>query len=300
VRSDGEALEPGRLWSAANVFGAKPWYQDAHDVLYVDFPTRFVWKDKEREWTPRQRRFAIGRIYFCGPKAGERYYLRLLLHHVTGAKSWEELRTVPGQEQPFETFREACLARGLLESDEQWDSCLSEAASIARGSGMRDLFAIILTDSNPGNPLKLWEDHKENICDDCGYLLHEKHGISTPAPEQVFSLGLCYLRQILHTLRSDLDKVGLPQPTHEFELNVEANGNRFIQEQLSFNVGSLEQYVEENRPRLNPCQRDAYDAVISAVDSHQGGLFFLDGPGVAMRFTRRFLKGDCFSRRPLF
>jgi hypothetical protein len=183
VRSDGE------VWSAAN-FGAQPWsaaecaerrrgvgaratlergqlWSEAmvsrrtrcsvrgfpYEVCLEGYP------DKEREWTPRQRRFAIGRIYFCGPKAGERYYLRLLLHHVTGAKSWEELRTVPGQEQPFETFREACLARGLLESDEQWDSCLSEAASIARGSGMRDLFALILTDSNPGNPL----DHKENI-----------------------------------------------------------------------------------------------------------------------------------------
>lgn len=260
-------------------FEANRVYEDACDLLYVDFPTKFVWKDKEREWKPRQRKFAIGRIYFCGPKAGERYYLRLLLHHVTGPKSWEDLKSVPGHQQPFRTFREVCLARGLLESDQQWHTCLTEAASMMKGSGMRDLFCVILTESDPGNPRELWEDHKEDLCDDCTHILREKYGILAPSTEQVFSLGLCYIRQTLEGLRSDLDSVGLPQPAHEFELNSECGGNRFIQEQLSFNMANLEQRVQTNRPLLNDCQRAAYDAILLALDGGGGGLFFLDGPG---------------------
>jgi hypothetical protein len=200
-------------------------------------------------------------------------------HHVTGAKCWDDLKRVPGEDQPRATFREACLGRDLLESDEQWHSCLTEAASIERGSGMRNLFAIILTDSNPGNPVDLWEQHKDDLCDDCEYRLREKFGIPMPSEEQVYSLGLCYLREILRTLRSDLNQFGLPEPVQEFNLNVEGNGNRFIQEQRSFNSEVLIQHVERNHARMNACQREAYNAVISAVDSHQGGLFFLDGPG---------------------
>ena len=54
-------------------------------------------------------------MYTCSPLAGERYYLRLLLTVVPGAKSFEGLRTIAGIEYP--TFREACRALGLLEDD---------------------------------------------------------------------------------------------------------------------------------------------------------------------------------------
>jgi hypothetical protein len=189
------------------------------------------------------------------------------------------LKRVPGERQPRATFRDACLGRELLESDQQWHSCLTEAAGIEKGSGMRQLFAVILTESSPANPLELWEQHKEDICDDCAYILVRKFGITTPSPEHIFSLGLCYLREILRNAGSDLEKVGLPELTYNFDLNAEANGNRFIQEQLSFDMVPLEEHVLDNRPKLNACQREAYDSVIAAVDARRGGLFFLDGPG---------------------
>jgi ATP-dependent DNA helicase PIF1 len=48
---------------------------------------------------------------------------------------------------------------------------------------------------------------------------------------------------------------------------------------MSFNMVALEEHVSDNRPKLNPCQREAYESVMAAIDSRQGGLFFLDGPG---------------------
>jgi hypothetical protein len=36
---------------------------------------------------------AVGRLYHVSPAEGERFYLRLLLHHVTGATSSQDVRT---------------------------------------------------------------------------------------------------------------------------------------------------------------------------------------------------------------
>jgi hypothetical protein len=103
----------------------------AKDVLYQDFPSKFVWDKKAYKWKPRQRGFAIGRMFYVPPTAGEQFYLRLLLNAVKGPTSYEDLRTFQSVVAP--SFREACLARGLLEDDQEWSQCLEEAKSMATG-----------------------------------------------------------------------------------------------------------------------------------------------------------------------
>ena len=65
--------------------------QTALDCTYVEFPNHHVWSESTKEWTPRHVVFRgggenrmIGRVYTVHPSAGELYYLRMLLHHVTG------------------------------------------------------------------------------------------------------------------------------------------------------------------------------------------------------------------------
>ena len=65
-------------------------------------------------------------MYFVGPSGGERFYLRMLLTAVQGPQSFEDLRMVNGVVHP--DFKSACIALGLLDSDEQWNQCLEEAA----------------------------------------------------------------------------------------------------------------------------------------------------------------------------
>ena len=81
-------------------------------------------------------------MYFVTVKAGERFYLRLLLTVVKGATSFEVLQTYNGVTYP--TFRQACLACGLLADDNEWHQCLTEAAMMATGYQLRMLFATIL------------------------------------------------------------------------------------------------------------------------------------------------------------
>ncbi len=55
---------------------------------------------------------SIGRVYTTTPAQGERHYLRMILYHIPGATSWENLRTVNGKQ--YTTFKEACVALGIL------------------------------------------------------------------------------------------------------------------------------------------------------------------------------------------
>ncbi len=57
----------------------------------------------------------IGKMYTVSSREGERYFLRLLLLHCTGAKSFVDMRMVDGEVRG--SFRQACSRRGLLGDD---------------------------------------------------------------------------------------------------------------------------------------------------------------------------------------
>ena len=70
-------------------------------ILYPDFPKYYVWNKSQKIWTNRVRKGKsnIGRIYIVNPSEGEKYYLRMLLYHVSGATSFKELRSFNGIDQ---------------------------------------------------------------------------------------------------------------------------------------------------------------------------------------------------------
>ena len=107
-------------------------------------------------WQRRKRNTGgqVGRIVSAHPAEGERFYLRLLLNHVTGATSYADLRTVDGDTLP--SFREAAQMRGLLEADDTIDECLNEAAIYQMPSALRRLFATILVYCEPNDVVELW------------------------------------------------------------------------------------------------------------------------------------------------
>ena len=57
-------------------FKANQLYPDlARGLLYQEFPQKFTWKSKTKEWTPQKKDFAIGRMYYVPPSAGDKFYL---------------------------------------------------------------------------------------------------------------------------------------------------------------------------------------------------------------------------------
>ena len=62
---------------------------------------------------------------------GERYYLRILLQIVRGAICYEDLSSVNGA--LHSTFKEACLARGLLDGTNEWDEASQKHQHVQLG-----------------------------------------------------------------------------------------------------------------------------------------------------------------------
>ena len=74
----------------------------------------------------------IGWLYYIHPSVGERYFLRMLLLVVRGAKCYEDTREYNGVLYP--TVKLACNACGLLGDDQEWHDAFDQAAAWATSS----------------------------------------------------------------------------------------------------------------------------------------------------------------------
>ncbi len=152
-------------------------------TLYPDYPEIVVWSKSKKAWHLRKRAAGrrgagrnnhvtlgtVGRMYFVQPSEGERYYLRLLLTHVIGTTCFEDLTTTHRPHTPttvvHPTFKAACLARGLLQDDVEWDQCLTEVTDMQLPRSLRQLFASLLI-YNVTNPGPQWDKHKGALMED--------------------------------------------------------------------------------------------------------------------------------------
>ena len=102
----------------------------AKDVIYQDYPQKFVWEQETRKWKPRSKCYVIGRMYFVHPSAVEHFYLRTLLTTIQGAESWEDLRRYQGELHT--SYKAACFACDLLEDDGDWKKNASKRLDICK------------------------------------------------------------------------------------------------------------------------------------------------------------------------
>ena len=72
-------------------FSANRKFPCARELTYIEFPTKWVWNKKYKEWRPRKCHTKIGRAIYINPSCGELYYLRMLLNVAKGATSYEDL-----------------------------------------------------------------------------------------------------------------------------------------------------------------------------------------------------------------
>ena len=139
---------------------------EANKHLYTDIPNHYIFDSSKREWRPHKKCSlrVISRMYSVNPSDSERFHLRMLLLHIAGAKSYEDLCTIDGH--VAETFQVACNLMGLLEDDNEWDNALMEAASFQMPKALRRMFALILIHNSPIYPLQLWCNHRQYMIED--------------------------------------------------------------------------------------------------------------------------------------
>ena len=249
---------------------------DAHQYTYQELPEHFVWDRTNKEWKRRQRGSTIGRIYFVSPTAGERFYLRTLLITVKGPKSWEDLRTFDNVLYP--TFHTVCLARGLLENDDEWRQCLSEASLTHVGESLRQLFSLILRHCQPSEPNVLWEQFRDNLCDDLAHQLrHTRDNLSDIPLDEIYDFGLFLIDQDLRHHGISLSSFpSMPAVQRDWETLQE---NSYMLEQLAYQPDNEIRLAEETVPLLNTDQRKAFDKIFASTSGKEPKIFFLHGAG---------------------
>lgn len=254
--------------------------EEARQYTYQQFPEHFVWNSPKspKSWSLRRAQQGIsptiGRMYFVSPSAGERFYLRTLLTIVKGPTSFEDLRRYGGVIYP--TFRDACLARGLLEDDGEWRTCLQEAAVMQTGARLRQLFATLLLFCHPVSPEALWSDFRHHICDDLWHRLRVA-GHTNPMDEDVYDYGLYLLDNVLHQSGQSLKNFPtMPQWAQDW---VNLADNPLIADQLNYNRDAERTQAQTRIRQLNNDQRVAFLRILESVEKEMGHTFFLDGPG---------------------
>ncbi|KAF5318680.1 hypothetical protein D9619_010670 [Psilocybe cf. subviscida] len=257
-----------------------PLGEEARKHTYQEFPRFFTYCKSKRKWSLRSSRgqYAIGRIYFIKPTAGELFYLRTLLSVVKGPKSFQDLRVVPGVNDglPLPTFHAACLARGLLQDDGEWRICLREASQMHTGTRLRFLFATLLRFCDVSQPDTLWIEFREHICDDLEHQLR-KRNVRNIMPDLVYDYGLYLLEQILLKNGHALSNwPSMPRSQQPWSTLI---ANSLITEQLNYDTVALHDTVQANTAQFNPEQLNAYQQIVDDVLSSTGSLFFLNGPG---------------------
>ena len=198
--------------------------ENAQNYLYTEIPSHYTFNKQTGRWSPRKQGKIISRLYSVNVNDIERYYLRLVLLHVKGAKSFEDLRTYNGI--LYDTFKETAAAMRLLLDDKEWYRCLEEANHSKMPCQLRQMFAWMCIFNNVANPLELYLSFQQPLCED--YLFHN---------DMVESESLC-LRDIENILKLhgiSCDKLGLPEPKSAYNTSMQIlNREELKKKQLSW------------------------------------------------------------------
>jgi hypothetical protein len=245
-------------------------------LTYCDFPTEWSWHSSDRLWRKRTPCHKIGRMYYVHPTAGELYYLCMLLMIVKGATSYVDLRTFSGT--VYATFREACEARGLLESDNEWSLLFDEAIVSASSHQLRQLFVTVALHCSIGNVHALFDKYWLYFTDDIHRSL--THALANPRyvvpPEQLMPLLIKKLTQLFSNSGGNIEDFNLPKLSARNDPMYE---NRLLNDELDVEPLVLSMQGQSLLSQLNTDQRHVYDTIIGRVLSSLPGFFFVSGHG---------------------
>ncbi|XP_028086979.1 uncharacterized protein LOC114287735 [Camellia sinensis] len=218
------------------------WFQanrdhvEANTLTYEEFPSSWVWNQKQKKWKMRQQQICIGRLYYAHPNSGERHYLRMLLTK---------------------------------------DTALTEASTWASGAQLRNMFCSMLMFSEVTNAYELWENHWFDLTHDLQNRVQRQIGDGNISLEEceLKNLGLLEVEHILNQNGRSLKEFPpMPLPSYRSGQMVT---NRLIWKELNYNSISEMQSFESLYVGLNDDQLKVFNTIMEAYSTHHGGFFFV-------------------------
>ena len=259
------------------------------DLFYHEYPRYYRWMGTAKKWKRRENgQWQIGRMHSAFPSQGERWFLRTLLNHVKGATCYDDL--YKHEENTYDTFKEACAARGLLKNDKEWKRAMKEASKIQTGSQLIRFFASILKENDPLKPRKLWNRFRNDMITDIWQnYRREIHRQSNNIPShllpRLYNTAMFQICDILESYGKRPSYYGFKKPAKNDCIHAECR--EFLLE-TSYDRNRCEETFVANSHLMNDEQQEVYDEVISAVypantSSTESKIFFLDAPGGTVR-----------------
>lgn len=199
------------------------------------------------------------------PSKGEKFYLRLLLSHVTGPTSCEYLLTNNGT--TFNTFKKSVEDRGFLDTDHNIRDCLVEATSLRMPYALWRLFVMIIIFCEPIDVIGLWNE----------FFTHMAENYQTTnniVESDLTNMLLKDLNELLNLHGKKIEDYDLPSlPPNTVDGDAIPS---LIQEELAVDIpnGDIE-YVA----KLNNDQMIAFKTILNVIVQKHSGVFFVGGPG---------------------
>ena len=212
-------------WYALNIAD-----EAARSLRYAEIPEHYRWMKQTGTWLPRSKTAqgaraaerVIGRIHGAQPSEGDRFYLYMMLLHLPGITSDEELRTVNGT---LYSYREAAERRGLLTGDMEYEFALQEAAELRSPPQLRTLFAHLLLHCEGVRGADLWERFKDSMSED--------KDLQSLLPPKRHAVALARIAEVLNRFGYTLEDYALPSGDASV---IDELQNRDLRRELDFDV----------------------------------------------------------------
>ncbi|RID81149.1 hypothetical protein BRARA_A03747 [Brassica rapa] len=252
-------------------------YEEARQLNYIQMLTMFVWDNSNKLYSKRKQKGTIGRLVNIHPNAGDRYYLRILVSIVKGPTGYDDLYTVG--DTKHESFQAACLARGLLDGDKEWQDAMTEANQWSSPSCLRRLFVLILVFCCISDPQKLWINTWQYMSEDV--LRHQRRILRFPqlelGPHELQQYTLIEIESLLQNHETSLTEFkGMPLPSQTI---LDDMKKKKMAQEYQFDIAEETRIHQLMFLKLNEEQRIIYDEVMTSVLEKQGKLFFIYGAG---------------------
>lgn len=223
-------------------------------------------------------------------------YLGILVSLLRGPTSYDDLYTVG--DIKYDSFQEACYARGLLGSDKDWHDSMSDASQFSSPRSLRYLFVLILVFCQVSDPQKLWEHSWQDMAEDV--LMHQRRVLRFPGlqltPCELQHYTLIEIESMLQGFEKSLTQfTGMPLPNKAIMDDMK---KKAMEKHNHFDITEEARTHQKLFDKLNQQQQAVYDAVIKSVYENEGKLFFLYGAGgTGKTFLYRTIIAALRSRR---
>ena len=206
----------------------------------------------------------------------ETFFLRVLLYHVSGPKSFEDLRTVTsnGETKVCSTFHAAAIEHGLTRNDDEAELAMQQAFDYTKSDNLlKSFFVNLVIHQMPSDAWALFQKFKNELCSN---LMH-KAKVDEPTPAMINAVLLEL--QILFEKQDKDMKEFIGAKNMPDQANKPKFDPKELKSETDYDPEVQAAIAREKELCLNGEQKNLVNAIMDAIDQMKGGLFAVEAPG---------------------